>query len=206
MSRVSYSEKRPGDTRSADWIQGFFDDLASATGAVDRDNVREEGIRFRNLAGPTAYQLGTASTDTVALAATQAWGPVPVAPVQWTGSVQLVAGDILRVRGSIDCPSSSAVQHGIPNEDMVELRIGGTIAGIAWVDAYSATWHQPGHEFNDLAGPVFAFSSNGLATFATYVALANVTVSMLELQVQITAAASLMVGYGSLVADVFRRT
>mgnify|MGYP006271930721 CR=1 FL=1 len=209
MSRVTYTEKQPGDSRDGGWLTTFYTDLRTATGALDRDNVREEGILRRQVKNAPAYAPFTAVTnDNAGTVATQAWGPLPGAyATRWTGTITLKPNDMLRVRGSMDCPSTVA-NYGIPSLDEVELRIGGTVAGVAWSDQYSEVWHRPGQQFDGLAAPTNIYSSNGLATFATYHnddPVNDVTITMLELQAKITSAVLVRVGYMTLQAMIFRK-
>lgn len=199
MSRVTYEEKVPGDSRDADWFTGYLDDLSTATADIGRSNVAEEGIRRPVLGtpNPATIPFDRVANENADLVSDQAWGPLP-APLatQWTGTLTVKPGSMLRIRGAWDQPSTVG-NPGADAGDLVELRIGGTKDAVAWVDHFSEVWYQP-----------FNLVSSGLTTFATYFndTGADVVFTMLELQAQVTTAAASQVRIGdlSLQAALFR--
>lgn len=209
MSRVTFTEKRPGDARDADWLTGFFTDLNTVTGTLDRLNLREEGIRRLCLGNPSAYApFAAVLNENAAQVAPQAWGPLP-APLttKFTGSFFLEPDEMLRVRAGFDCPSVVGTP-GISYNDLVELRITSTKDGLTDLDAASEVWHMPGSNYFGISPPVNIDSSNGLATYATWLNTtgADQEFTRIEVEAQVTTnVTDPRIGFIYLIGTVFRR-
>lgn len=209
MSRVTYTEKKPGDPRDGAWLTSYFADLAAATGSIDRSNLREEGIRRPALGVPAAYSPFDAVLNTnAAQVAPQVWGPLPGAlRTRFVGNFHLKPDEMLRVRAGFDCPSTAGTP-GISFDDLVELRITSTKDGVTDLDSFSEVWHMPGNVFDGLAGPVNVVSSNGLTTFATWANGTGVdqVFTAIEAEAQVTTnVTDPRIGFIYLIGTVFRR-
>lgn len=202
MSRVSFAWQEAGDPRSAAQLQQFFVDLRATTGTLGGQNLREEGLRARSFltAEPPAEVIDTREIwGGFLLVPLQAWGLFPGAVLQYLPNITVAPNEQLLITGNVDFPSTPAGPvYGVPSAVRAEIRIGGSLNGAPWVDAFSEVWVEPA------TLPVLRIGT-GLSTFGWYENTTGGNVTFDNIQIELQCSAQVRVGNGILIIERRRK-
>lgn len=207
MSKVAFTELRPGDARDPAWVNDLFDGLAASSAEVSRTNFRPNGIRKSSFVSVTAgYRPvdGVDNTSIVTIAWPMAWAAFPAGlATSITDSFVIPPHATLRVRLGfefIDTYAAFVVSPSMVAPALAQWRIGGTIGGVAWSDDFSEMWLG-------LPAAAAAWASGSAYTEAFYDNDTDdeIEVTLLEGQCQETTGAVIRAGNVVLYATIFQR-